>query len=193
MRIVKTIVRFLFAIALASLTSPALTNASAAPSNEAAPSPGGGGTHLESIAFLVGGVWRGQLPSSAPETKGAPTAVELRCDWSANHQAIRFDGAFIVDGKPLPYTSGLYAWNGSKQKLTFFYTDDEGSLTEGVVEPEKGALVHNFTVTSATGEVSNTRAIITPAGPDHYTNEIFVQKNGAWQKLVAVKYDRIRS
>ncbi|MDQ6913262.1 MAG: hypothetical protein M3128_10355 [Verrucomicrobiota bacterium] len=142
------------------------------------------------VAFLVGGLWRGDLP---PTPDGKKMSIELRCDWAANHQGIRFDGAFVVDGKRAPYTSGIYNWNAAKKQLVFTYSDAEGNLIEGAVTIENGALVHNFTSTDSHGKIEKARAIITSRGADAYTNDIFVEKDGGLQKMVSVKYERART
>jgi hypothetical protein len=142
---------------------------------------------FEPIAFLVGGVWRAQLP---PNGNGTRPSIELRCDWSANHQGIRFDGTVVVNGKRAPYTSGIYNWNAAKRQLVFVYSDAEGNLTEGAIDMENGALIHNFTVTDVRGKIEKARAIITPKTQNTYTNEILVEKNGSLQRLVSVDYAR---
>ncbi len=119
-------------------------------------------------------------------------SIELRCEWAANHQGIRFDGAFVVDGKRAPYTSGIYGWNAAKKQLVFTYSDAEGNLIEGAVTIENGALVHDFTSTDLHGKIEKARAIITPRGADAYTNDIFVEKDGSLQKMVSVKYERAK-
>src|ERR1700726_4683375 len=130
---------------------------------------------FDPIAFLVGGVWRGDLPPAADGKK-----IELRCEWAANHQGIRFDGAFLVNGKRAPYTSGVYSWNPAKHQIVFVYSDAQGNLTEGAVDLKDGALVHNFTITDPSGKVERARAVITPQGPNAYTNDIFVEKDGSF-------------
>lgn len=139
------------------------------------------------IVFLVGGVWRGDLP---PAPDGKKMSIELRCDWAANHQGIRFDGAFVIDGKRMPYTSGIYNWDASKQELVFTYADAEGGLIQGAVTLEHGTLVHNFTSTDNLGKIEKARAIITPLGSDSYMNDIFVEKDGTWKQVVSVTYER---
>ncbi len=139
------------------------------------------------IAFLVGGVWRGELP---PTPDGKKMSIESRCDLAANHQGIRFDGTFLIDGKPTPYTSGSYNWDAAKRQIVFRYSDAEGSLTDGAVELQSGALVHNFNMTKSDGKVEIARAVIAPRGADAYTNDIFVTKDGSWQKIVSVQYKR---
>jgi hypothetical protein len=142
---------------------------------------------FEPIAFLVGGVWRGDLP---PARDGAKMAIELRAAWLPNHQGIRFDGSFVTDGQRRPYTSGSYFWNPAKRQLVFSYSDNDGSLVEGTVANDAGALRHDFTVIHADGKVEQARAIITPSAPNRYTNDIMVEKNNSWQKMVSVAYTR---
>lgn len=96
-------------------------------------------------------------------------SIESRCDWAANHQGIRFDGTFLIDGKPTPYTSGSYNWDAAKRQIVFSYSDAEGSLTDGAVELQSGALVHNFNITKSDGKVEIACAVITPRGADTYT------------------------
>jgi hypothetical protein len=139
------------------------------------------------IAFLAGGVWRGKLP---PPPQGGELSIELKADWAANHQGIRFDGTFIADGKRSPYTSGIYGWDAARKQIVFLYSDAEGSLTEGAIAVENGALVHRFNVTHVDGKIEKAQATITPTGPDTYTNDIFVEKDGIWKKVVSVTYNR---
>ncbi len=60
-----------------------------------------------------------------------PLKIELRFSWTENHQAIRFDSAFVTKDQRKPYTSGLYAWDGAKGKLVIFYVNDDGDVTGG--------------------------------------------------------------
>ena len=50
--------------------------------------------------------------------------------------------------------------------------------------------MHNFTITDPSGKVEGARAVITPQGPNSYTNDIFVEKDGSFQKMVSVEYIR---
>ncbi len=142
---------------------------------------------FDPIAFLVGGVWRGELPPGPNDT---PISIELRAEWLPHHQGIGFNGTYVGGKDRMPYTSGIYFWNAAKQQLVFFYSDNEGGLTEGTVTPDGNALRHDFTITNMHGRIDKARAIITPLGHDAYTNEIMLEKNGAWQKVVTVKYER---
>jgi hypothetical protein len=139
------------------------------------------------IEFLAGGVWRGELPAAA---EGAKTSIELRCEWTPNHQAIRFDSAFVSSDKRTPYTSGLYVWNAARKQLVLTYCDAEGSLTEGEVFVENKTLRHEFTITDVNGKVSRARALITPQSQNDYTNQISAETGGIWKKLVTVSYHR---
>src|SRR4051794_36950401 len=84
-------------------------------------------TPLAPVASLVGGVWIADLPVQDGQ---APTQLEARFTWAENKQAVRFNSAFIREGKTTPYTDGFYAWNAVKGKLAIYYTDSKGGLTE---------------------------------------------------------------
>src|SRR5207302_7149356 len=129
---------------------------------------------LAPIAFLAGGVWRAHLP---PGPNGAKVEIELKADWSANHQAIRFDSTWMIEGKRKPYTSGIYCRNAAKKRIVFMYADAEGGLSEGAITIDNGVLVHDFTVAERTGTVSNVRCRLTANPPSAFTNEIFRSKN----------------
>jgi hypothetical protein len=167
----------LVAVTLASLTAHAVDPTPAA-TVESLYAP---------IAPLIGGTWRGELP---PGPNGVKVDIELKADWAANHQGIRFDGTFVVNGKRSPYTSGIYAWNPVKKQLSFFYTDNDGELIQGDVTIDHGVLIHDFTVAEAKGTTSKVQARVTVSGPNTYTNEILRWKDEKWEKFVTVRYQR---
>jgi hypothetical protein len=139
------------------------------------------------IVPFIGGTWRGELP---PGPNGAKMAIEMKADWTANHQGIRFDSFFVANEKRSPYTSGIYAWNPVKKQLSFFCSDNVGELIEGDVTIDRGVLVHDFTVAEAKGTTSKIRTRVTFSGRDTYTNEILRWKNEKWEKFVTVRYQR---
>jgi hypothetical protein len=139
------------------------------------------------IAFLVGGTWHGQVP---PGPNGQKVEIESKADWTANHQGIRFDSTFVIDGKRSPYASGMYAWNPAKKQLVVLYSDSEGSLADGAITIKNDVLVHDFSVTEKDGKISKIQARVTPQGPNAYLNEIYQWKHGHWEKLVSVHYER---
>lgn len=142
---------------------------------------------LAPVAFLAVGVWQGTLP---PAPDGSTTGIELKAEWTGNHRGVRFESAWRRNGKSIPYTSGLYLWDGAKQQIVIMYTDAEGSLTQGAVTQDGATLVHNFTITSPDGKVTAARSRLTPDGNDAFLNEIFLPKDGTWQKFVEVRYRR---
>lgn len=136
---------------------------------------------------FVGGTWVAKLP---PQKDAPPMRIEMRFAWNENKQGMRFDSIWFTGDKPAPYTSGIYAWNAAKRNLVIVYTDSGGSLTEGTVTPEGNVLAHELTVTNKDGSVDSVRVKLTKVGPDVFTNEIFVRKEGAWTKFVEVRYER---
>ena len=153
----------------------------AAEEKSAAPAP------LAPLASLVGGTWVASVPTPAGNP---PVKIELHFDWTENRQAIRFDSAFVSGDKKRPYTSGLYGWNAAKGKIAIFYMDSGGSLTEGDIGLEDGVLVNELRSTELSGKVSPIRVFLTKLGEDAFTNDIYVQKDGAWAPFVKVRYER---
>ena len=69
-----------------------LVTLAAARAADPSPTPTSGQTRkspFDPIAFLVGGVWRGELPPGPNDT---PISIELRAEWLPNHQGIGFNG-----------------------------------------------------------------------------------------------------
>ncbi|MBI3887013.1 MAG: hypothetical protein HY302_14990 [Opitutae bacterium] len=143
---------------------------------------------LAPLASLVGGLWVGPLPPGPAGS--APMVIELRFEWSENKQAIRFDSSFVAGDKKRPYTSGLYGWNAAKGKIAIFYVDSGGSLTEGDITLEDSVLVNELLSTDSAGKVMPIRVRLTKIGDNAFTNEIYLQKDGAWAPFVMVRYER---
>lgn len=141
------------------------------------------------LESFVGGTWVGALPARAD---GTSMTIEMHFLWNENRQGIRFDSAFIQGGQHQPYSSGMYAWNEAKKAFEICYTDAGGSLTAGLARAEGDVLSHELSVTDPSGKVENLRVHLTKSGADAFTNEIFVQNKGAWEKFVTVRYERRR-
>ena len=153
----------------------------------AAETPAAATNNFSPIAFLVGGVWRGELP---PGPGGQKVVVESKFEWTANHQAIRFESAWLIGGQRRPHTAGMYVWNPEKRQLAIFYSDAEGSYTEGLVEVTRDACLHTLRVISKAGVVESVQTRLTHPGANAFANEIFTRKNDRWEKLVEVHYTR---
>jgi hypothetical protein len=109
-----------------------------------------------------------------------------------NKQGVIFTSAFVRAGKRSPYTAGMYAWDGAKRKLVMFYTDSSGSLTQGEAVRDGETWGHEFTITQPAGKVQRARSRLTHASADVFTNEIFLEQDGAWNRVVEVRYERSR-
>ena len=166
----------------------ALLNLVFAAENPAAPGASAPSPYA-SFDFLIGGVWRATLP---PGKDGVALQIEAEFAVPENRQGVSFHSTFIRGEKRSPYTHGLYAWNGAKGKLVFFYTDSQGSLTEGTIAQEGNVLAHDFTITDKAGKVERARSRLTKLGPDAFTNEISVLRDEAWTKVVDIRYERQR-
>jgi hypothetical protein len=50
--------------------------------------------------------------------------------------------------------------------------------------------VHEFTITDPAGKIQPARSRLTHDSADVFTNEIFLQQDGAWNKVVDARYER---
>lgn len=139
------------------------------------------------LEWFLGGTWVATLP---PKPDGTTLGIELKFDRPDNRQGLRFESAFLNGGKRAPYTCGMYAWDGAKRKFVIFYTDSSGSLNTGDVKLEGDVLAHEYTSIGAEGKIEPIRVRLTKLGADAFTNEIFVQKDGAWVNFITVRYER---
>jgi hypothetical protein len=149
--------------------------------------PTGGRSPLTPLTFLIGGVWHAALPDG-PD--GENKSLDLRAEWMPNRHGISFESEWVTGKKHAPYTDGFYAWDAARRQIVFFYADDKGELIQGFVTRDDVTLVHEFTITDKNGKVTSARARLTPTGKDTYTNEIFLAKDGGWEKAVEVLYVR---
>lgn len=139
------------------------------------------------IEWLAGGRWKAALP---PMKDGTTVEIELVATIPANQHGVHLESTWVIGGKRRPYVSGMYAWDGAKKKFAIFYTDAGGSLSAGDVAFEDGVLVHELNVSEPSGTVSPVRVRLTKTGPDAFTNDIYLQKDGAWVQFVSAKYVR---
>ncbi|SPE57278.1 exported hypothetical protein [Verrucomicrobia bacterium] len=144
---------------------------------------------LSPIAFLASGKWEAKLPA---KPDGSRDSIVAQFTWADNHRAIRISNAFVLSGKPMPYIDGMYVWHPQKRAIVFWYVDAKGSLTEGTVREEKGALLHEFQETDPSGEVQQFSARVTQDGPDAWENEISARKEGHLAPIIKVRYEKVK-
>jgi hypothetical protein len=143
-------------------------------------------TPLTPLAFLTAHEWTAKLPD-APD--GKIRSIHARFTWTENRQAIRIDNHFIVDGKPTPYVDGLYVWNPQKRVIAFWYTDADGTLSEGTVTLTEGKLIHEFQQDHRDGKTEAFVARVTPLpGGEGWDNEILARKAESLTPVVKVRY-----
>jgi len=172
--------RILFSISLAlaitGATLPAQTNPPTAPA-KAEP--------LSAIAWFVGGTWMSDVKDASD---GSVTKVEERIRWSPNHQAIVFN----VDFNGKPHYDGFYAYNPATKKIDFYYTSSAGELTIGSVAPDPdGKTFHQeFDIMHANGNTGHVRSTLVRDGDNAYEFTVLMQKNGDWQPVFHIRYER---
>ena len=169
----------LFALALTmtllNVNLPAQTTAPAA----ASPDP------LSAIAWFVGGTWTSDVKDSSD---GSVTRVEERIRWSPNHRAIVFN----VDFNGKPHYDGFYAFNPATKKIDFYYTNSEGELTIGGVTPDADGKTFNqeFDIMHMNGKTGHIRSTVVRDGDNAYWFSVFMPKDGDWQQVFHIRYER---
>lgn len=140
---------------------------------------------LAPLAFFTAHEWEAKLPDSKD---GKKMSIHARFTWAENHQAILISNHFVIDGKPMPYITGLYVWNPEKKSLVFTYVDGKGSLSEGTVRMEGNQLIHEFHEINPSGKSEQFVARVTPHGTESWDNAIFAGRGDGQTPIVQVQY-----
>ncbi|HET7537021.1 MAG TPA: hypothetical protein VFJ90_11235 [Candidatus Didemnitutus sp.] len=164
-------------ILFVSLLLPLLARAD----EPAAPSPDA------ALDWFLGGTWIATLP---PRKDGTPVRIELNFTKPDNKNGVRFESSFFFGDKRAPYTCGMYAWNAVRQKYVIFYTDSSGSVTTGDVTLEGALWLHELTASAKSGKAEPIQVRLTKVSADAFTNDIYIQKDGAWTPFISVRYER---
>ncbi len=171
--------RALFTTSLMIALLSALSAQSSAPAAPSSPEP------MAAIAWLVGGTWVSDIKDSSD---GSVTHVEERIRWSPNHQAIQFN----VDFNGKPHYDGFYAFNPATKKIGFYYTNSEGELTIGTATPEEAGKTvrQDFDIMHVNGNTGHVRSTLVRDGENAYLFSVFMQKDGDWQQVFHIRYER---
>ncbi|MCU1309449.1 MAG: hypothetical protein JWO20_574 [Candidatus Angelobacter sp.] len=142
---------------------------------------------LIQISWLTGGTW-------VAEIKGEPgavtTRIENRIRWSENGQLIKFVTTFISHNKPEVHYEGIYAWDPVKKQISFWYSDNEGNLTQGTAAMVGETLTQDFDIAHMNGRVDKLRSLIVRDTPDSYQWNVSAPKEGKWAELLHLHYTR---
>jgi len=140
---------------------------------------------LSAMAWFAGGTWVSEVKDPSD---GSVTKVEERIRWSPNHQALVFNVDF--DGKP--HYDGFYAYNPATKQIDFYYTSSAGELTIGTVTPDAdGKTFHQeFDLMHVNGNTGHLRSTLVRDGENAYEFSVLVQKNGDWQQVFHIRYER---
>jgi len=169
-------------VALAISLALALANVMPAQNTAAAPAAT---EPLAAMAWFVGGTWTSDVKD---DRDGSVTHVAERIRWSPNHQAIDFNVEF--NGKP--HYDGFYAFNPATKKIDFYYTSSEGELTIGTVTPDAdGKTFHQeFDIMHTSGATGHLRSTLVRDGDNAYWFSVSMQRNGEWQQVFRIRYER---
>src|SRR5438105_3915835 len=144
-------------------------------------------TPLNQIGWLTGGTWVAEIK----DTQGAvATRIENRIGWSENKQLIKFATIFISHNKPEVHYEGIYVWDPAKKQISFWYTDQEGNLTQGTAAMSGETLTQDFDIIHTNGKADRLQSLIVRDTPDSYNWNVSAQKNGQWAELFHLRYTR---
>ena len=144
-------------------------------------------TPLNQIGWLTGGTWVAEIK----DVQGAlTTRIENRIRWSENKQLIKFATTFISHNKPEVHYEGIYAWDPAKKQISFWYTDQDGNLTQGTAAMSGETLTQDFDIIHINGKADRLRSLIVRENPDSYNWNVSAQKNGQWAELFHLHYVR---
>lgn len=144
---------------------------------------------IEQLGWFIGGKWVAE-GDKGPD--GKPFYVESTMSWGDNGRIMQFTTRFREEDKLVPVYSGLYAWNPSRQRFVFLYTDNHGSMTQGEARMEGDRLEQEFEIVNADGTAHPFHSTIVRRGPDDYDWNVLGLKEGKWSELLALKYKRRR-
>ena len=141
---------------------------------------------LAAIGWLAGGKW----VTEAPGPDGKLMIRTSFFEWSANRRALRFWSIVkLSDGKVVPYVEGAYYWRPDKKSLWFWYVDP-GAYYEGEVKWDGKRLDHIFEGVNDKGKRSQWRYWFEREGKDRMPIKIFSHKDGEWNEMVSLVYER---
>jgi hypothetical protein len=142
---------------------------------------------LSQISWLTGGTWVAEIKG---EQGVITTRIENRIRWSENGQLIKFITTFISHNKPEVHYEGIYAWDPAKKQISFWYTDNEGSLTQGTAAMSGETLTQDFDIAHVNGRTDKLRSLIVRDTPDSYQWNVSAPKEGKCAELLHLHYTR---
>jgi hypothetical protein len=141
---------------------------------------------LNQISWLTGGTWVAEVK----DNQGTSTRIENRIRWSENGQLIKFITTFISHNKPEVHYEGIYAWDPAKKQISFWYTDQDGNLTQGTAAMAGETLTQEFDIMHLNGRTDKLRSLIVRDTPDSYQWNVSGPKDGKWAELLHLRYIR---
>jgi hypothetical protein len=133
---------------------------------------------LAPVAFLAGGTWRG----TGRWPDGTPLRDEVRYFWGPTRRTLHFESYDLTNGERRLLYEGWILFDPAK-----------GKLVQWNVKPTGEIDVREFGQADSTGfEVigPNTRSVVRRAGPDTFTWELRVPKDGQWNVILEATYRR---
>jgi len=141
---------------------------------------------VDSISWVVGGVWTADASKMAPGMQ----KIETRYQWSDNHAYIRFNTHFVFEkGTAKAYDGNLF-WNPDKKSLAIWYMDHDNGVTEGPLVVDSDGWTITFHGPDFEGHDADLRVKILRKTNDAYLWTVSEKQGETWKDLAQLDYLR---
>lgn len=157
------------------------------PRSRAESAPAAGIRPIEQLSWLVGGVWVAAVDHNELRR------IETRYEWSTNHAFIRFTSRFVMTSGPKDRYDGDFYYDPTTKRLTMWYVDDDGVVSQGPVDIRETSWSSEFAQGGDDGNTASYRVEVQRNGDDRYTWTGSARSGEAWKPFLSLVYARQQS
>jgi len=168
--------KLLGCLLLMSMAIPALSQEKDA----TAPKP------IQSLAWLVGGVWTADATKLGPGMQ----RIETRYSWSDNDAYLRFNTHFIFDKGTAKNYDGSLFWDPERKTLAMWYMDRANTVYEGPMEVTGDIWRIHFKGQDFEGKMAELQVQVTRKSNDLYHWSLQEKDGEKWKELGSLNYSR---
>lgn len=141
---------------------------------------------IQSLAWLVGGVWTADASKLGPGMR----RIETRYRWADNIAFVRFTTHFVSDKADMHTYDGNFFWDPTDKSLTMWYMDAKNEIVQGSVEVDGDKMTISFRAPDFEGKIADLRVIVTRKNTDDYHWNLQEMKDSNWKDLADLEYLR---
>jgi hypothetical protein len=141
---------------------------------------------IQSLAWLVGGVWTADASKLGPGMR----RIETRYRWADNNAFVRFTTHFVSDKADMHTYDGNFFWDPADKSLAMWYMDAQNEIVQGRVEFDGDKLKMSFRAPDFEGKMADLRVTVTRKNSDDYQWSLQEMQDGSWKDLMTLEYVR---